>query len=57
MTGLLDQALQAHGGLQRWHKTTRLTAHARIGGELWGRRGQPDALTDAHIQMDPHPST
>ena len=54
MTGLLDQALQAHGGLRRWHETTRLTAHARIAGELWGRRGQPDALTDAHIQMDPH---
>ncbi len=36
--------LDAHGGLDRWHDIGTLTVHARVGGELWGRRGQEGIL-------------
>jgi hypothetical protein len=54
MTDLLDQVLAAHGGLDRWARTRRLRVRAHVTGELWGRRGQPGALRDAHLEIDPH---
>jgi hypothetical protein len=37
MTGLLDEILTAHGGLERWRALTALTAHGRFGGLLSSR--------------------
>jgi Ca2+-binding RTX toxin-like protein len=37
MSGLLDEALTAHGGLERWRAVTALTAHGRFGGLLRSR--------------------
>jgi len=51
---LLRLALDAHGGLDRWREVHTLTVHARIGGELWGRRGQQGILNDAYLEIDPH---
>jgi hypothetical protein len=53
MTGLLQMVLDAHGGLARWHDIGTLTVHARIGGELWGRRGQEGILADVRLDIDP----
>lgn len=37
MSGLLDEVLAAHGGLQRWRAVTALTARGRFGGLLRAR--------------------
>lgn len=37
MSGLLDDILVAHGGLQRWHAVTALRVHARFSGLLPSR--------------------
>jgi hypothetical protein len=37
MSGLLDEVLDAHGGLERWRAVTALTAHGRFGGLLRAR--------------------
>ncbi|MFF7941499.1 hypothetical protein ACFZC5_17440 [Nocardia gamkensis] len=40
MSGLLDEVLTAHGGLERWRAVTALTAltaHGRFGGLLRSR--------------------
>jgi enoyl-CoA hydratase/carnithine racemase len=54
MTDLLRLVLDAHGGLDRWHDIGTLTVHARVGGELWGRRGQEGVLAEARLDIDPH---
>ena len=50
MNDLLKLVLDAHGGLERWRQVRQLTAHAHVGGELWGRRGQEGILNDAHLE-------
>jgi hypothetical protein len=37
MSGLFDEVLTAHGGLNRWRPVTVLTAHGRFGGLLRSR--------------------
>ena len=37
MSGLLDEVLTAHGGLDRWRAVAALTAHGRFGGLLRSR--------------------
>jgi hypothetical protein len=37
MSGLLDEVLTAHGGLERWRAATALTAHGRFSGLLSSR--------------------
>ena len=37
MSGLLDEVVAAHGGLDRWRAVTALTAHGRFGGFLQSR--------------------
>src|ERR1700745_732688 len=40
MTGLLDAALAAHGGLERWRQFSSMEATIVSGGELWEIKGQ-----------------
>jgi hypothetical protein len=54
MNDLLELAVKAHGGLDRWQQLTEITAHVSISGTLWGRKGHPDALVDTHVKLDPH---
>ena len=54
MNDLLELAVKAHGGLDRWQQLTEITAHVSISGTLWGRKGHPDALVDTHVTLDPH---
>jgi hypothetical protein len=37
MSGLLDEVLTAHGGLERWRAVTAVTAHGELGGLLRSR--------------------
>lgn len=46
MTDLLDLAIDAHGGWDRWQKLSKVTVRANIGGPLWGLKGQADAPLD-----------
>jgi hypothetical protein len=39
MTDLLDKALAAHGGLDRWNAFEKASATIVSGGELWGMKG------------------
>jgi hypothetical protein len=39
MGDLLDQVIEAHGGLDRWHALTTIRASIVTRGELWGIKG------------------
>jgi hypothetical protein len=46
MNDLLEFAIDAHGGLDRWNSFTRLRAEVSIGGAIWEVKQQPGLLTD-----------
>ncbi|WP_445143338.1 hypothetical protein [Dyella sp. Tek66A03] len=54
MSNLLDTAIAAHGGLERWQQIKKLTAHAAIGGGTWHLKGWPDVFADVQVSIDPH---
>jgi hypothetical protein len=54
MTNLLDKAIAAHGGLDRWQQINKLTAHASIGGGTWHLKGWPEVFADVRVAIDPH---
>src|SRR5690349_17081624 len=41
MADLLDEVLEAHGGLDNWRNFRRVRATAVTGGGLWEIKGQP----------------
>jgi len=51
MSDLLDLAIEAHGGQQRWDELSELRAHANIGGAVWHVKGWPDAYADIHATI------
>jgi hypothetical protein len=56
MDALLARVIDAHGGLDRWKRLTRLTARITYGGPFWEFKGQPDAagtfLVEASLQEE-----
>jgi hypothetical protein len=44
-TALLDAALDAAGGWERWREHSFLSAHLSQGGELWTMKGQAGSWT------------
>lgn len=52
MTDLVDLTIAAHGGLERFDEFSFLTARLRQGGVLWGLKGQPTTLEEAHVRVD-----
>jgi hypothetical protein len=42
MSTLLEQAVQAHGGIDNWKKLRTVSATLDIGGAVWPFKGQPD---------------
>ncbi|GAB3573130.1 hypothetical protein [Hymenobacter daeguensis] len=44
MNSLLRKTIEAHGGLERWHRLERLTVKAKFGGGLWGIKGQAEIM-------------
>ncbi|MBV8502565.1 MAG: hypothetical protein JO006_12705 [Paucibacter sp.] len=54
MTTLLESAIKARGGWERWRNASRLTAHASVGGGTLALKGWPGVLDDARFTIDPH---
>jgi len=46
MTDLLDLAVQAHGGMERWRLLSLIRVAASITGAIWFVKAQGDALMD-----------
>jgi len=56
MSGLLDEVLAAHGGLERWQAVTALTAHGTFGGLLRSRfPGNRMANVTVRVQLAGQP--
>lgn len=54
MSKLLDFAIQAHGGWDRWQQITTLNAHVSIAGGLWPLKGWPGIFSDARVALSTH---
>lgn len=52
MTDLLEAAVAAHGGLDRWNAITSITVAASITGAIWFVKGKGDALKDVSLTAD-----
>lgn len=52
MNDLLDRALAAHGGLDRWNQVKSITVEASITGALFDVKGDPDAVKDVRFEVD-----
>lgn len=52
MNDLLDSAVTAHGGLDRWNQINSITFDASITRAFWHLKGQRDALNDVRLQVD-----
>jgi hypothetical protein len=54
MSDLLDLAIAAHGGLERWNTFRTVTLELSVGGALWGLKGQTGLLAKATYEADLH---
>jgi hypothetical protein len=52
MNDLLELAIKAHGGLDRWSSVTSIGASASITGAIWYVKGKPDVLKDVVVKAD-----
>ena len=50
MTSLLELAVDAHGGMQRWEEVSRFYATASIAGAIWALKGKPGLLDDVVLE-------
>jgi hypothetical protein len=46
---LLEAALEAHGGLERWGRISSVRVEASITGAIWHLKGRPDVLENVVI--------
>jgi len=51
MHGLLESAVAAHGGLDRWNKIRSITVDASITGAFWSFKNQRDALKQIRFEV------
>jgi hypothetical protein len=54
LPSVVDEAISAHGGRDRWRAVTSLTAPLSISGSLWSGKGHDGVLADATVFIDPH---
>lgn len=52
MSELLDTAIKAHGGMERWNKIKGIRVAASITGAIWKLKSQTDALKDVVVTVD-----
>src|ERR1700691_2403253 len=52
MTELLDLAVKAHGGLDRWNKVSAIRVAASISGAIWYVKGQGNLLGNVVLTAD-----
>ncbi len=51
MAGLLEEAIEAHGGSRRWKKVSEIGAHVRSGGLLMRLKGKPNNFSDYGLNV------
>ncbi len=51
---VIDDAVDAHGGRERWLAVTSLSAPVSMGGSLWSGKGHDGVFADAAVIIDPH---
>ena len=54
MNDLLQVAVNAHGGLERWNQLKTVKASVSITGAIWQLKGKPDVLQDISIEAELH---
>ena len=54
MNELLELAVRAHGGLDRWNQLKSVTANMSITGGIWYVKGRPDVLKDVTLEAQLH---
>jgi hypothetical protein len=54
MDDLLNNAVNAHGGLTRWRQLTTLSASMSITGAIWPAKNQTDALVNIRFEAQLH---
>src|SRR5271166_815006 len=52
MSGLLDLAINAHGGLERWNKVKAIKVGASITGAIWYVKGKGDFLKNVVLTAE-----
>jgi len=52
MTGLLESAVAAHGGIARWREINTITVAASITGAIWFVKSQGDCLKNVVMTVD-----
>jgi hypothetical protein len=51
MIELLELAIAAHGGIERWTAIEQITADVSIGGGLWGEKGKAGVLDRVKVEI------
>jgi hypothetical protein len=54
MNDLLQLAVDAHGGLDRWNELQSLQTELSITGAIWRIKGKPDVFSDVTLTADLH---
>jgi len=54
MSNLLAEAVEAHGGLDRWKQFSVLEASLSVGGAIWGFKQQPGLFDKVTFEIDLH---
>jgi hypothetical protein len=52
MHDLLNLAIQAQGGLERWRQFHTCSAHLVVGGVFWGLKGQAGVLDEVDVRVN-----
>jgi hypothetical protein len=52
MSGLLDLAVDAHGGLERWREVRQLDVRLSVSPGLYQIKGHPEGLHDAIMRIE-----
>ncbi|PCE33244.1 hypothetical protein [Burkholderia ubonensis] len=52
MSTLLEQAVEAHGGIDNWERLRAVSAELDIGGAVWHLKGQPDMFQSIELAAD-----
>ncbi|WP_219837017.1 hypothetical protein [Paenibacillus sp. R14(2021)] len=52
MNELLDLAVKAHGGLERWKQISKISARTSGKGALWHLKGNPGLLDDYKLEIN-----
>jgi hypothetical protein len=52
MNDLLNLAMKAHGGLERWKQVQNMQAKVTLNGTLWRIKGRPDGLSGVVMRLN-----